>query len=229
MLVGESDTQSEMPVIKYILKEPEDYKEKVLLPLLHADNRQIILSMPTTVVIDPGESKTVDLKIKIIFPKSINSFSNIVGRFGIQKITRKSFDIEIRQAESFLLRDGDIHVNIKNNSQKHVTLLARSFPISLYFLKNSRKYPDLRKDINQDSRNNWLHFYSIPIKLEKLESTKPTPPPIVQYETIKSEDNSYLIPIPRVGWKKCIDLQLPKTEIINLGETNVIDLKIKIF
>ena len=185
--------------------------------------------MPKTIVIDPGESKTVDLKIKIIFPKSINSFSNIIGRFGIQKNTRKSFDIEIRHADSFLLRDGNVQVNIKNNSQKHVTLREKTFPISLYFLKKSRKYPDLRKDINQDSRNNWLHFYSIPIKLEKLESTKPTPPPIVQYETIKSEDSSYLIPIPRVGWKKCIDLQLPKTEIINPGETNVIDLKIKIF
>ena len=70
-------------------------------------------------------------------------------RLGIQKITRKSFDIEIRHADSFLLRDGDVQVNIKNNSQKHVTLLAKSFPISLYFLKKSRKYPDLKKDINQ--------------------------------------------------------------------------------
>ena len=121
-MVGKSDTQSEMPVIRYILKEPEDCKDKSSLPLLHADNRQIMFSMPKTIVINPGESKIVDLKINIIFPTTINSIYNIIGRFGIHKITRKSFDIEIRHADSFLLRDGNVQVNIKNNSQKHVNL-----------------------------------------------------------------------------------------------------------
>ena len=107
-----------MPVIKYILNEPEVFKKKILLPILHADKKQIMFSMPKTIVINPGESKIVDLKIKIIFPPSINSVSNIIGRFGIHRYTRKSFDIEIRQADSFLLRDSNMQVNIKNNSQK---------------------------------------------------------------------------------------------------------------
>ena len=72
-----------------------------------------MFSMPKTIVINPGESKTVDLKIKIIFPPLINSVSNIIGRFGINRYTRKSYDIEIRQADSFLLRDSNIKVNIK--------------------------------------------------------------------------------------------------------------------
>ena len=58
-----------MPVIKYILNEPEDYKNKILLPILHADKKQIMFSMPKTIVINPGESKIVDLK------KNKNNFS----------------------------------------------------------------------------------------------------------------------------------------------------------
>ena len=97
--------------------------------------KQIMFSMPKTIVINPGESKTVDLKIKIIFPPSINSVSNIIGRFGIHRYTRKSFDIEIRQADSFLLRDSNIKVNIKNNSQKYVTLREKHFLSHFTFLK----------------------------------------------------------------------------------------------
>ena len=95
-------------------------KKKILLPILHADKKQIMFSMPKTIVINPGESKIVDLKKKkiIIFPPSINSVSNIIGIFAIHRYTRKSFDIEIRQADSFLLRDSNMQVNIKNNSQK---------------------------------------------------------------------------------------------------------------
>ena len=99
-----------------------------------------------------------------------------------------------------MLRDSNVQVNIKNNSLNHVTLREKTFPISLYFLKKSRKYPDLIKANNQDFRNNWLNFYSIPVKLEKIESTKP-PLPIIKYETIRSEDNSYLTPIPWV-WRQ---------------------------
>ena len=88
------DTQNEIPVINYILNEPEDCKDKILLPLLHANNRQIMFAMPTTIVINPGESKNVDFKIRIKFPHY-----NLMGRFGIPKLTRKSFDIEIRNAD----------------------------------------------------------------------------------------------------------------------------------
>ena len=95
-------------------------------------------------------------------------------------------------------------------------------------VKNSGKYPELSKANNQDPRNNLLNLYSIPIKLEKIESTKPIIPTI-KYETIRSEDKSHLTPIPWVYKNKRIDLQLPKTEVIKPGETNIIDLKIKIF
>ena len=107
-MVGESDTQNDVPVIKYILKEPEDNISKTILPRVTADGRQIILFMPKSITIDPGETKRVDLKIKIIFPNS-----NIIGRFGINKIMRKSYDTEIKNQDSFLCEDSDIKVNIR--------------------------------------------------------------------------------------------------------------------
>ncbi len=107
--------------------------------------KQIMFSMPKTVVINPGESKIVDLKIKIIFPPSINSVSNIIGRFGIHRYTRKSFDIVIRQADSFLLRDSNMQVNIKNNSQKPVTLREKKHFLSHFTLKIQENIQSYRK------------------------------------------------------------------------------------
>ena len=91
-MVDKSDTQNEslpeIPVVKFTTKVSEKDIYLTPIPLVCDKGKRLYLQMQKTIIIEPGEAKILDLRIKIIIPSYKNT-PMFIGRLVVNERTLK--------------------------------------------------------------------------------------------------------------------------------------------